>query len=876
MRGFKNWAICASVLVSGTSVSLIANGQAPATQPDNAPSIELVRAARPWEFVDAVGTRSALLGNESGNLEAWVYPLKILRNFHLRFKVDKKTLDARALARSVRVRPESTTIVYAWDTFSVKETLFAPVHEPGAVVQIEIDAARPIEVEAVFDRDFQLEWPGAMGGSDIEWNQALHAFSLTEDQHRFTALIGSPSAVEFHQELSTNYTAAKENSFELGVAAPGKTTQVIVIAASFQGLPPVNATYSKLSSSYPQLLTESADYYSNYLHEQIQLELPDSSLQQAYEWAQISVLQGLVTNPFLGTGLVAGYDISGEDQRPGYAWFFGRDALWTSLALDAEGDFTTTRTALQFLSKYQRSDGKITHEIAQGASFVPWFDTMPYAWAAADATPLFIVAMDDYVRRSGDTAFAKEEWDNIWRAHQFVASTYDGNGFPKNDGIGHGWVEGGPLLPVRSELYQACVALESLRSLADLAHVLGKEQEHAALAADFKNGRLALNKAFWIEASSRYAFALDGKGEQVDTPSVLSTVPMWFGMLDEEKAQAMIGLLDGPQAQTDWGMRIIPANHPKYEAAGYHSGTVWPLFTGWASVGEYRYHEALPAYANLRSNALLTFDGSLGHVAEVLSGNYYQTLASASPHQIWSSAMVISPLLTGLFGLDVEALTHHLSFSPHIPADWSRFAIRHVRMGSCELNLRYGKSVDRMTLEIERVAGTGCSVDFSPALSLRTQVTEAALNGHAVPFHMQANTLDRHVSIHVDLDDKTNKPALLTILLRNDFGLIEQSDLPSLGSTSQGLRIVSESWNTSRDTLTLEVASAANGSYNLKVWNPDQITTVDGGRLLRADEGDLHTATLQITVQADKDGSYFHRTVAIHFDASTHARRKAG
>jgi glycogen debranching enzyme len=829
-------------------------------------SLELTRAARPWEFADAVGTRSALLGNESANFEAWVYPLKILRNFHLRFKVDKETFEAKALVRSIRVRPESTAITYAWDTFQVTETFFAPVHEPGAIITIEIDTAQPMEIEAVFDRDFQLEWPGVIGGSDIEWVAALHAFSFEDGQHKFTALVGSPSATDFHLEFSTNYTTAKENSLSLGKVSPGRSTQVIAIAASFQGLPPVDVTYRTLCNSYPQLLADSAAYYANYLKDRVRLELPDSALQQAYEWAQISVLQSLVTNPFLGTGLVAGYDVSGDDGRPGYDWFFGRDALWTSLALNAEGDFMTTRTALQFLAKYQRRDGKITHEIAQGASFVPWFEAMPFAYAAADATPLYIVAMDDYVRRSGDTAFAQEEWDNLWRAYQFLVSTYDKSGFPKNDGVGHGWVEGGPLLPVKSELYQASVALESLRSLADLAHVLGKKEQQTKLESEFDSGKAALNMAFWIAEQNRYAFALDGKDAQVDTPSILSTVPMWFGLLDTDKTRAMLGLLTGPETQTDWGTRIIPASHSKYDPAGYHSGTVWPLFTGWASVGEYKYHDALPAYANLQANALLTFDGSLGHVAEVLSGNYYQTLASASPHQIWSSAMVISPLLTGLLGLDADALAHRVSFQPHIPTDWTWFAVQHVKAGPCQLNLRYDKTLDAMTFEIERTDGTGCSIDLSPALSLRAQILGVEFNGHKTPFHLQTNTLDQHVGIHLDLSDKSNGPSFLVIRLKNDFGLSQHVVLPSLGSASQGLRIVSETWNAHRDTLILDTASASSGTYELSIWNPAEITGVEGAELVRKD---TQSASLRITLDPGEHGTYSHRTVLIHFDNTT-------
>src|SRR5439155_1434052 len=85
--------------------------------------------------------------------------------------------------------------------------------------------------------------------------------------------------------------------------------------------------------------------------------------------------------------LLAGFRTSGESERPGFAWLFGRDALWTALALDAEGDVAATRTALDFLKKYQRADGKIPHEISQSAAFIPWFTDYPYPWNSADATP---------------------------------------------------------------------------------------------------------------------------------------------------------------------------------------------------------------------------------------------------------------------------------------------------------------------------------------------------------------------------------------------------------------------------------------------------------------------------------------------------------
>jgi glycogen debranching enzyme len=147
--------------------------------------------------------------------------------------------------------------------------------------------------------------------------------------------------------------------------------------------------------------------------------------------------------------------------------------------------------------------------------------------------------------------------------------------------------------------------------------------------------------------------------------------------------------------QTDWGMCIISNLSPSYNGNGYHFGSVWPLFTGWASVGEYRYHQPLPAYTNLRSNALLALDGSLGHLTEVLSGDYYQPLSTSSPHQIWSAAMVVSPILRGMLCLETDAHSHNVTLAPHLPADWRSFSLDNLRVGSTTIAAR-GASMVRI------------------------------------------------------------------------------------------------------------------------------------------------------------------------------------
>ncbi len=595
------------------------------------------------------------------------------------------------------------------------------------------------------------------------------------------------------------------------------------------------------------------------------MDLPDEQLQRAYDWSRVSMIQGLVTNPYLGTGLVAGYRTSGESQRPGFAWFFGRDSMWTSLALDAAGDFATTRQALEFIGKYQREDGKIPHEIAQGANFVKWFTDYPYAYASADATPLYIITMNDYVTQSGDTAFAKSKWDSAWKAYQFMRSTYDAQGLPQNFGFGHGWVEGGPLLPVKTELYQSGLGAEALRALANLAKFAGKETESKDLAAAFEKQKSLINNAFWLPEKKRFAFALDKDNKQLDEATVLATVPMWFGILDQEKAGAMISQLSDADHQTDWGMRIISGNASRYSGGGYHYGSVWPLFTGWASVGEYRYHHEHAAYANLRANALLALDGSPGHVTEVLSGDYYQGLSTSSPHQIWSAAMVVAPLLKGLFGLSIGEKPN-LVFEPHVPADWTSFSIHNVHAGHEVLELQYSKTASSIELHVDREGNENLVIAFNPAISTRATVTAVEVNGRAIPFHLDKNASDQHVVVGFAVQDQST---VVKIHLRDDFAISYNSELPQLGSPSEGLRILSEGWSAGRDRLTLSISGISGHDYDLPLWNSSQISSVDGAQLLDSPDG---SASLHVQLPAQETEKRITSTIAISF--SGNARRE--
>ena len=119
-------------------LSTISLGAASHISGCHAPAPDISRRALRWICFRRWDARGAAR-KRNGRFEAWVYPLKILRDLHLRFHIDGRVVAGEAVARNVITRPESSTIVYSEGPFQVRETLFVPIHEPGATITFEIE-----------------------------------------------------------------------------------------------------------------------------------------------------------------------------------------------------------------------------------------------------------------------------------------------------------------------------------------------------------------------------------------------------------------------------------------------------------------------------------------------------------------------------------------------------------------------------------------------------------------------------------------------------------------------------------------------------------------------------------------------------------------
>ena len=131
-----------------------------------ADALVLEGPARPGSFIAELGRRAAVLGDESGDLEVWAWPLKLVSGLHLSFRIPDydDPIPGEQVARRVLVRPEMQTIVYSHATFTVREHILVPLDEPGALILLDVETVRPLEILVQMQADFDLAWPGGFGG----------------------------------------------------------------------------------------------------------------------------------------------------------------------------------------------------------------------------------------------------------------------------------------------------------------------------------------------------------------------------------------------------------------------------------------------------------------------------------------------------------------------------------------------------------------------------------------------------------------------------------------------------------------------------------------------------------------------------------------
>jgi glycogen debranching enzyme len=391
----------------------------------------------------------------------------------------------------------------------------------------------------------------------------------------------------------------------------------------------------------------------------------------------------------------------------GLPWFmtmFGRDSIFTSLqALPFSSELAATtlrelglRQGTRFDDFRDEDPGRILHEMRYGEMTA--FEERPHSpyYGSADATPLYVVLLDEYERWTGDVELVRDLEYEARAALNWIDAyaNLQGNGYVsyqrRNEATGlenqcwkdswdsisyrDGRLPGFPRATCELQGYAYDAKMRAARLARSVWNDPKFAEELERQAADLK---ARFNRDFWVEDGEFFAVALDRDGAQVDSLTSNNGHLLWSGIVDDEKAEKIAQHLIGERLFSGWGVRTMAVGEGRYNPIGYHVGTVWPFDNSFIAWGLRRYgfkEEAAMVAAGILEAAEF-FNGRLpeafGGYPRAMTKYPVQYPTACSP-QAWSTG---APLLLLRTMLGLEPAGNNLVVDAALPKHIGRLEL---------------------------------------------------------------------------------------------------------------------------------------------------------------------------------------------------------
>jgi glycogen debranching enzyme len=810
-------------------------------------------------FLAVPGRRALISGYPRSGLEVWAYPFQVVSGYRVSFRAAGTTTSLRGgdiLAR-VRYEPDGVTRMYLGPDFIVRERLFVPLDEAGAILTYQVEGSHAVEIEVHAKPVLDLMWPGALGRQGTGWDQALSAFVISEPADGYSAAVGSPQIVA-HDDL-INSTVAGEGSAAIGFTLRPDSTGAarVFVVLNPPHASDAGAALRHLIHEGKALELKASAHPAEYLNSVLRVETPEPEVNEAIAWAEIALDHAWVCNPDLGCGYVAGYGPSRGERRPQYDWFFAGDGLVAAEASIDSSDYARARQELDFILRYQEpKTGMIWHELSQSAGLIDWAGKFPYMYVHVDVSFQFLSTVERYVTVSGDIDFAREHWAALESVYSYCRTLIDpATGLPRIPSDKEGGNEQDRVaddLGLSTSWVQAASAFAHLAKLSGHAPLAEEAERASHLAGASIQGRYwNAEQQFWVSGHTPGGQAAP---ERRSGPAPALSLHLFSAKNNE----SLLDRLASSEFQTDWGTRGVGAGSVGYDPGSYAKGSVWAVGTASLANAFWAQHRPVAALGLWRALLPWSALNSPGHMDEVLAGDVYRSQAESVPEQTWSSAGFLDATVQGLLGLNVDSVAKSVTFAPHLPAAWGKVSIAHIRLSDASLSLVLRRTAQGMALEIDN-AGPAWKLIFAPELPLGARLGAVTLDRKPI-----AATLDSHAQ-ETDarvLLDAPHGRSTLHVDWQGGVQVIVDPPAPELGMASSGMRVVGASLE--GDVLTIDADIPLDRESHVQLETGWGIAKAEGARLGPVADGHV-TLTFAANPNAAASGGYCHARATVQF-----------
>ncbi len=648
----------------------------------------------------------------------WCHPIKLLDGFTAHIATEDQRICLTKADAFINY-PMATQRSYSLPNIGleVQRLQFVPDQINGMMVEytFENQTQSPIHFQFSFSgfTDLSPVWlaeqAGIRDGTDTLTYLESGDFLARDSQNEWFATWGAQQAPSEHSYRSAcNFTRRGKGTvgtltYSLEVAAKQTTTLQLFIAGSYTSEIEATETLQELKKHSDTLIRSKKERYQT-IAETAKLTIPDTTLQQAFEWVKYNTDWLIREVPAIGRGLSAGI--------PDYPWWFGCDNTYALQGVLATGRPNLAKETLQLLhqlSENTNGNGRIIHEAStNGVVFNP---------GNLNETPHFAYMLWNYYEWTGDRAFLEALYPTVKQGLQWLLTTQDADGNYCPEGAGMMEIHG-----LDSEMIDVAVyTQQGLEAAAKMAEIFGENEWKMKYQQAADSIKLQINENWWVEEAGSFADFIADKAKALELVSgaiiradtlqkpwavaelqavqkqmqalpsnakqgfvvyhnwVVNT-PMEMGIADS--AKALRALDTGRKFVNPFGVFVTGIDRD--ESAGTddssfaedmeifsYVGAVMTLPTGVQAIAESNYGRP--------NQALDYLHRMVNSFSYALPGSMYEVSPDfGMMAQAWNIYALAKPIVHHFFGIRPEAWRAYIAIRPQMPDTWHNVSLENL------------------------------------------------------------------------------------------------------------------------------------------------------------------------------------------------------
>ncbi|MFZ3238532.1 MAG: glycogen debranching N-terminal domain-containing protein, partial [Stellaceae bacterium] len=420
-------------------------------------------------------------------------------------------------------------------------------------------------------------------------------------------------------------------------------------------------------------------------------------------------------------------DGEGDEKRtpaggiPNYVALFGRDTLMTGFQASLLGPEMLRGTlsliakwnADRYNERFDEEPGRVIHQRQLGPLSLLEKNPFLHYYGDYSAPGLFLIDLAWHLAVTGDKQFFLSMRDKMLATLEWM----DRDGDRDHDGFyeyatkagawgekNQGWKDSGEAVlyadghmvedPIAIVEIQGCYyAAKQLLGLAFAS--IGEDRRAAGLLAEAAELKRRFNQTFWMPEERYFALALEPAKNPVRTIASDPGQCLGYGIVDDDKAEAVAERLMAPDMFSGWGVRTLSARHPAFNPLAYHLGSVWPASNGLIGFGLKRY--GFDAQLHRLARGMFAASRLFEHdrLPEAFGGQprdprhpHPGIYPGANSPQAWSAGAVVL-LVQSMLGLLPLAPRETLIVDPDLPEWLPELSLANLRIGAARVGLRF-------------------------------------------------------------------------------------------------------------------------------------------------------------------------------------------